>query len=471
MGLPGIESRYMSNAKAMNLMAVAALAVSASAASAKVSDAEAARLGKDLTACGAEVAGNKDGSIPAWSGKTLGLPAGLKWAGDGSPLPDMYAGEKPLFVIDASNYQKYKERLSEGQLALFAKYPESFKMPVYPTHRDGRYYPAWEDKCRYNASHVEMSNGIEGIANYSGSVPFPIPQNGPEVIWNARVTVPYYTLMGVADDIGVFANGSYAKRKQELISEYPYANPELKIGTPMDDTGVYAGYIHVNVIEPERDKGRMTLVHEPLDYVSNPRNAWVYVPGTRRVRRAPTVGYDTPDGPGGLMTVDDTLGFNGAMDRYDWKLVGKKEMYIPYHNYKFDDPTAKYSTLLPKGHANPDYMRYELHRVWVVEANLKPGARHIYAKRRFYIDEDSWIISASDAYDGRGELWRASMVNSVYQYGLKGYMNRSLVYHDLRASHYVATRLINEIKPYKVQAPAKGLEYYDPENLRKMGVR
>lgn len=452
-------------------LVAAVLAVSAGAAGAKVSDVEAARLGKQLTACGAEVAGNKDGSIPAWSGKVLGLPAGLKWDGDGTPLPDMYAGEKPLFVIDAANYQKYKDHLSEGQLALFAKYPESFRMPVYPTHRDGRYYPAWEQKCVYNASHVEMSNGIEGIANYSGSVPFPMPQNGPEVIWNARVTVPYYTLMGVADDIGVFANGSYAKRKQELISEYPYANPNLKIGTPMSDTGVYAGYVLVNVLEPERDKGRMTLVHEPLDYVSNPRNAWVYVPGTRRVRRAPTVGYDTPDGPGGLMTVDDMLGFNGAMDRYDWKLVGKKEMYIPYHDYKFDDPTAKYSQLLPKGHVNPNYMRYELHRVWVVEANLKPGARHIYAKRRFYIDEDSWIIAASDAYDGRGELWRASMVNSVYHYGLKGYMNRSLIYHDLRASHYVATRLINEIKPYKLMLPAKGLEFYDPENLRKMGVR
>ena len=34
--------------------------------------------------------------------------------------------------------------------------------------------------------------------------------------------------------------------------------------------------------------------------------------------------------------------FNGAMDRYDFKLIGKKEMVIPYNAYRFqyDQPDS-----------------------------------------------------------------------------------------------------------------------------------
>jgi hypothetical protein len=187
--------------------------------------------------------------------------------------------------------------------------------------------------------------------------------------------------------------------------------------------------------EPARQKGQMTIVHEALDQVKNERKAWVYIPGARRVRRAPTVGYDTPDGPGGLVTVDDSLGFNGALDRFTWNLVGKKEVYIPYHAYKFDDPKVKYDTLLQKGHANPEYMRYELHRVWIVEADLKDGQRHVYKKRRFYIDEDSWQIVLLESYDGRGELWRVGVLNTLYDYSLQ-------VMKHLRARHIALQRVV-----------------------------
>ena len=461
----------MKPVKNLALLSSAVLACSINIAFAKVSEQEAARLEKDLTPLGAERAGNKDGSIPAWTGKMLGLPAGLTYGGDGTALPDPYASEKPLFVIDHTNFSKYKERLSEGQLALFAKY-DDFKMPVYLSHRDGRYYPEFEAKTRINATHTELTNGIEGVANFSGGVPYPIPQNGAEVIWNTRQGVVYGTLNGVSDDIGVFANGSYAKRQQDTVQENIFSNPNVKVGTAQSELGVYSAYILVTVSEPARDKGKITLIHEPVDYVANSRDAWIYLPGTRRVRRAPTVGYDTPDGPGGLMTIDDMLGFNGAMDRFEWKLIGKRELYVPYHNYKFDDPNIKYETLLPKGHVNSDYMRYELHRVWVVEAQLKPSARHIYAKRRFYVDEDSWNNVASDAYDGHNELWRTSMINSVYNYAAKGYVNRALIYHDLRASHYVAIRMVNEQKgPPRLTTAPRGVDFFNPDKLRQAGTR
>jgi hypothetical protein len=195
------------------------------------------------------------------------------------------------------------------------------------------------------------------------------------------------------------------------------------------------------------------------------------VPGSRRVRRAPSVGFDTPDGPGGLVTVDDSLGFNGAMERYEWSLVDKKEIYIPYHSYAFDDPDLDYDTLLQTAHANPDYMRYELHRVWVVEATLKKGANHIYAKRRFYIDEDSWQIVLLESYDGRGDLWRVGILNTIYDYAVQGYIARAQVFHDLQSGSYIALRLVNETGPSNFTASSKGEKYFSPANLRKMGTR
>lgn len=441
-------------------------------ASAKVSEAEAARLGKDLTPLGAEVAGNKDGSIPAWTGSMNGLPAGLKWQGDGHFLPDPYANEKPLFVITAQNAEQYRHRLTEGQLALLKKYPDSFRIPVYPTHRDGRYYKAFEERTAYNATRAYLANGVEGIQGYTGSIPFPLPQNGGEVIANTRMASPFGVQNGITDDIGVFANGQKAKRRQRQFADMVFNRRDIVPGTPQPEIGEVAAYLLIEVLEPSRDKGRLTLIYEPLDYVTNSRKAWIYLPGARRVRQAPTVGYDTPDGPGGMLTVDDTLGFNGGMDRYEWTLVGKQELYIPYHSYKFDDPNVSYDKLLLVGHSNPDYMRYELHRVWVVEANLKKTARHIYSKRRFYVDEDSWNIVGTDAYDGHGELWRTSLINSVYHFGAQGYINRTLQFHDLNAGNYVAIRVVNELDgPFRLLDEPKGVNYFKAENLRKMGTR
>ncbi|MFD2272741.1 DUF1329 domain-containing protein [Undibacterium arcticum] len=154
----------------------------------------------------------------------------------------------------------------------------------------------------------------------------------------------------------------------------------------------------------------MIVGHEFYNYAKS-RQAWQYNPGTRRVRQMPEFGFDMPQGPGGFRTVDDDRLFNGSPERYNWKIVGKKEAYIPYNAYRLNDPKVKYSELLKRGHVNPAYMRYELHRVWVLEGALKEGYRHLYAKRVMYLDEDTWHPVISDNYDARGQLWRVGMVN------------------------------------------------------------
>ena len=438
---------------------------------AKVSTEEAAKLGgEELTAMGAERKGNADGSIPVWSGSMQGLPAGLKYDGPGSVVPDPYAEEKPLFVINAGNMGQYEARLSEGQKALLKKFPETFEIPVYPSHRDGRFSKLMEDRTIWNATHTDLVDGEDGLVQYTGGAPFPIPKTGAHIIWNGRTVHPHPTIVGKVDDIAVYLNGTRQQRRQDMVSEFPLSYTNRAVGKVDEEAfGINAGLVHVTVELPDRQKGQMTIVHEALNQVKHERKAWVYIPGSRRVRRAPTVGYDTPDGPGGLVTVDDSLGFNGALDRYDWKLIGKKEVYIPYHSYMFDDPRVKYDELLMEGHASPKFMRYELHRVWVVEASLKQGARHTYAKRRFYLDEDSWQIVLLESYDGRGDLWRVGILNTIYDYTVQGYVARAQMFHDLQSGGYISLRMVNETAPPDYNAKPQGENYYSPANLRKMG--
>ncbi|MCY1525319.1 hypothetical protein D9M68_602950 [compost metagenome] len=221
-----------------------------------------------------------------------------------------------------------------------------------------------------------------------------------------------------------------------------------------------------------RKKGEIIVGHEYINAVTQPRQAWQYTPGQRRVRRAPTVGYDSPTGAGGFRVYDEDRLFNGATDRYDWTIVGKKEVYIPYHNYKIDDPSVSHAQLLSStGHINPEYMRYEKHRVWVLEAKLKPGARHIYAKRVLYLDEDSWAATLADNYDSRGQFWRTNMQTSIYSYDTQRFHARLGMYHDLIAGSYMVDRLLDEQKPALLNTSTFTSSDFTPGNLRKLGTR
>jgi uncharacterized protein DUF1329 len=455
-------------------LALTLAALSAATWAQKMAAEDVARLGVDLTPMGAIRAANADGLIPQWTGTVVGLPAGLQWDGPGTPLPDPYAGEQPLFEITSANLEQYRERLSPGQIAMFEAYPDTFRMPVYPSHREFAYADSLYAKVRYNAEHSELYNNNEGIRGYIGHAAFPVPGTGAEVVWFTRTTGAFATREGEYSDIAVFPNGTRSVRRSRFLQESPYAdrNNPLTPEYEYPKLGEYAGYIMTYVTEPTRDKGLITSIFEPLDYSANAREVWRYMPGSRRVRRAPTVGFDTPDGPGGLKTVDEVRGFNGSMERFDWKLIGHKEVFIPYHNYRFDDPSLSYDELLTKLHANPEHMRYELKRVWIAEATLKEGERHLYGKRRIYVDEDTGLTAITENYDGRGELWKVVLFNNIYDYGAQAYARRAQMYHDLRAGAYIAERLVNDSAPLQFDAvPMKGPAHFSASNVRKLGRR
>ncbi|MGC1330177.1 DUF1329 domain-containing protein, partial [Pseudomonas sp.] len=382
---------------------------------------------------------------------------------------DPYPADKPLFSITAANLAQYRQHLSPGQLALFAAYPNSFRMPVYPTRRSGS-APQWlYDNTRHNAANAQLTAGGNGFSGARGGIPFPIPGNGVEAVWNHIARYRGIYVERRAAEVAVQRNGSFVpivSRQQGLFRFY---DPQLA-----DEPADNMLFFYMNQIRsPARLAGGVVLVHEPLDQVLEPRQAWMYNAGQRRVRRAPTLAYDTPIGTAdGLRTADDTDLFNGSPDRYEWRLVGKQELFIPYNNYRLGQPSVKYADLLKPGHLNPDLARYELHRVWVVEGTLKPGMRHLYAKRRLYLDEDSWQAAVVDQYDGKGELWRVSMAYLKNFYELPTTWSALDVFHDLQARRYHVQGLDSEeASTVDFSRPIPAAADFTPAALRRLGTR
>lgn len=433
---------------------------------AKNSTEEIAQLGKDLTCVGAEKAGNKDKTIPEFSGKWLGAPPHVNFKGTGNHPIDPYPNEKPLFTITAANMGQYAARLSDGQKAMFKKYPGTFQIPVYTTHRDFRYPDSVCANAKKNAANTELVDNGEGLTGVHGVPLFPMPKSGLELVWNAIVTNRVHTEELVSDNAYVLANGAINWGRVHSRNMSPVSQQGVEI--PSD---VVASYYLNETLLPAREKGEINTGVEFLNYAKQPRQSWRYDPGTRRVRQSPGYGYDmTFPGSGGSITVDEVRIFNGSPDRYNWKIVGKKEIYIPSNTYRLHSPDVKYADLLTPHHANPKFMRYELHRVWVLEGALKEGYRHIYGKRTMYFDEDTWFPVMADNYDNRGELWRTSLVNYFYAPEAKSWQAGTGFYHDLLAGSYTAFNMVNEQpKGYALNAGNITAGMFGAEAARRMG--
>ena len=451
--------------KTLCAIGVVAASVNAGNVMAKVSAEEAAKLGNELTPVGAEKAGNAEGTIPEWTGGITKPPAGFK---SGDIYSDPFADDKVKFVIKKDNMDQHADKLTEGQKKMFGLYSD-YEINVYPTRRSIPYSDKVINFAKENAVNAEMIDGGNGLKNVKGLVPFAIPKGPIEVLWNHIFRNRGGSFNRVSVQVTPTENGSFAPVRfyEEFSRRF-----ELKDFKKNKDANVFF-YFKQMVTAPARLAGNVLLVHETIDQVREPRRAWIYNAGQRRVRRAPQVGYD---GPGtasdGLRTADQFDGWNGAPDRYDWALEGKQELYIPYNNYGFDDKSLSYKDVVKAGHLNTDHIRSELHRVWKVVGTLKAGKRHIYSKRVFYVDEDSWAILASDYYDGRGEMWRyQEALNKVF-YDIGAPFSTVETSHDLLAKRYISTGLANEESGprYNFKKTFKSKDF-TPAALRRSGKR
>ncbi len=467
--------------KIWGILSAALLACASLPAAAKVSASEAAKLGNELTPVGAIAKGNADGSIPVWQGgvlfteeqKNLTRAQLEDWRVNTPQKVEDLVYEQlrkseakigqvvdPLFEITKANYKEHADKLSAGHQAMFERYAD-YKMVVYPSVRTAFYPQEIYDATKLNATSAELV-GTDDVNGAKLGFPFPIPGNGAEVLWNHKLKYKGDAVQRYNNQAIVKPDGSFKISKLVEDVKFKYGN----IGEP-GGTELLAYYLS-NVIEPARVAGQLTLVHETADEGSGGRLAWIYNPGLGRVNRAPDVGYDNPYiGTDGEQFNDQVDVFNGSLDRYNWKLVGRKEIYIPYHNYRLNSPLLKYADIIKAGHIDQEVVRYELHRVWVVDAVLKAGTRHQFARRTFYLDEDSWSIASVDCYDNRDELWKMQEAYLLTLPFIPTVTGAPEAIYDLKTGRYFLTALTNEDSISDFEIEYKDA-YFKPANLKRL---
>ncbi len=434
---------------------------------AAVSAEELATLKTTLTPMGAERAGNKDGSIPAWDGGYTKIPPGYK---TGDQRPDPFANEKPVLVITGANAAQYEDKLAEGLKALLKKYPTSFRIDVYPTHRTAA-APQWVyDNIAKNATRAVTKNGGLTLEGAYGGIPFPIPKDGFEVMWNHSLA-----WQGVAVDRSA---GAWVKPTTGLpvqsadvivYSQWPYYYPD---GSLEKFNGIY-NFEKDLLTAPPYQNGNAVLHKIPVDQFNHSQEAWQYFPGQRRVRKVPNLAYDTPNFfMSGVTNFDEFNIFDGPMDRYDMKLIGKKEMYIPYNMNRWwlADPEKK----MADGHLNPESLRFELHRVWVVEGTVAPGKRNVIAKRRIYVDEDTWHGVMADEWDASGSYWRLGLAFPIIIFELPGVVTWTNFTYDFHTGTYCVPAEIGKTRQprqYTIRDKPWPESEFSPETLAGQGVR
>jgi Protein of unknown function (DUF1329) len=425
--------------------------------------ANPSELGKSLTPFGAEKAGSADGAIPAWDGGITKPPAGYQ---PGQHYVNPYGGDKPLFTITADNVDKYADKLTAGTIYKLKSYP-AFKVTVYPTHRSFSAPQYIYDAAIANAKTAKIGPDGESPEDSVNTIPFPLaadagPLAGIEAMQNHVLRWHGTQLKNHTMTAAVTENGSYVEQKIDLKIIYPYAHEGAH--TTLNN------YFYAETVAPARTAGDIVLVHEYTDPVKEPRLAWTYDPGQRRVRRAPEILFDNPIAAyDSLATTDDFDMFNGALNKYDWKLIGKKEIYVPYNNYALQDPKYQYADLVKPLTLNSDPERWELHRVYVVEAALKPDQRHVYRKRVYAIDEDSWYILLADLYDGHNQLWRTIANYTMNYYDVPIIASAGLEYDDLEARRYVVTGLFNQDPVPTYTGTDLTPADFTPESMRRQG--
>jgi len=430
---------------------------------AAATDDQIRRLSADLTPLGAERNANEAGTIPAWTGGITEAPGSWR---TGDHHPDPFSQESPLFYIDSGNAASFEAGLGAGQIAMLARYPE-FRFAVYPSHRTAAYPERVYTMTARNAASGELIKDGEAVAGVAEGYPFPLPTRGTEVIWNHLLRYRGSNSIRHINMITPSVTGAFTTVSMTVTTISPY----YQQGATLESIDNILGMYTREIMAPPSMAGNVLLVYESLNPARQARKVWTYSPGQRRVRRAPNIAYDSPSGgTDGMHVSDMTDMFNGPLDRFVWELKGKREMYVPYNAYRIHDATLADTELMDSGHLDPVFLRYELHRVWVVEATLRERERHINPRRTFYLDEDSYQILMVDHYDAGGHLWRYSEAHPINFYEVPAFWSTTEVHYDLKAGRYTAFRLDPD-KPLPPFNTAMDPADFTPQALRRKGRR
>lgn len=447
----------------LSTLTLLAASFSASHVVAAVTAEEAAKLKTELTPLGAERAGNKDGSIPAWTGGFTTPIAGDK---AGGRRGDPFKGEKPLYTITAKNLDQYQEKLTDGTRAMFKKFPATYRIDVYKTHRTAA-APSWVyDNTAKNATRAKMQGDL--VTGAYGGIPFPIAKTGAEVMWNhilrwRGTSVQFSTNQYVTTPAGKVVLSTSGTGDMQMpyyfqdgsLDQFSKANEYWLLRLTNSGPPIRAGEAITSRVTIDGDKAQ----------------TWVYLTGQRRVRKLANPCCDTPSpGTAGVMSIDELQVWSDRIDRFDWKLMGKKEMLIPYNGNSLLQPKSD-AEVITSSHINPDYMRWELHRVWVVEATLRTGARHQAQRSRYYCDEDTWTCMLGDRWDANGQLWKTLWAQNFVAPDLPGTVMGAWGYTDLLSgAGYVGDIFNAQAEQYPVK-PRYPDRFFTPDAMAGEGVR
>ncbi|WP_432698172.1 DUF1329 domain-containing protein [Marinobacterium sp. YM272] len=452
--------------KALSVAVIGVCSLSAQLSMAGVSAEEAAKLGDTLTPLGAEMAGSADGLIPAWTGGYTPKDA----SETEQDIPNLFTDEKPLYSITAANLAEYADKLTEGTKRMFELYPDTYRIDVYPTHRTAK-APDWVyENTAANATRatVEDVNGAPVVKGAFAGTPFPIPQAGVEVMWNHLMFWRGFAADMIFRHYLITADGQPVMTTDgESVMQMPFYDRESSV-EEFDKDGDRWLFRLKNIGPPIR-AGEQIMGRNNVDPQKS--QSHVYLTGQRRVRKLPNACCDTPTpATAGVMSFDELTVFSGRLDRFDWKLVGKQEMLIPYNNngiQHLDGPEA----LFDKHHLNPDHVRWEMHRVWVVEANLKEGERHQLPRSRYYIDEDTWSATLADRWDAQGELAKTLWALNAVIPKAPGTIPMTSGFYDLTSkSWFVQNYYVGDDHTYRLVDRHSPTEF-NPAIMAGRGVR
>ncbi len=425
-----------------------ALAGSSLAAAAAIRPARAQSAALDptlltstLTPMGAERAGNADGSIPAWTGGVVSPPIPV----DQPRAVRLFEDEAPLYTVDASNMAQYQNLLTPATQLQMTKF--GLRIKVYPTHRTSAAPQYVYDNTAKNVTSAQFDprGGRFGFTGAYGGAPFPIINTaeplvgGAQLIWNHLTNWRGYTAHGLFNAGCVVIDGKLDLVSGAMVRSFlPYYDPNGSAET-------FDGYLskaHYYSLAPTQVQGQENIVWHSANVNVHPDIVWQLLNGQGRVRKAPDEAYDTPNpNSNGIANIDESSCFFGNPSQYNWTYIAKQEMLVPYNCNAMGFHSAQ--ELLQPHSPNPDIVRWEKHRVWVVEANLAPGNHNVNAKRRFYIDEDSWLALLGEGYDAEGNMVKAYANYNNCTPSVPGTIAQGTIILDLLSGNYAYNGSVN----------------------------
>ena len=417
----------------------------------------------DLTTIGAERAGNAEGTIPAWNGGITEPPGPFS---PGDWHPDPFADDEILFTINSENVEKYSDRLTAGHQAMIAKYP-SYHLNVYPARRSASFPESVLEHTRKYSGKARVIDDGAGVAGVIQGIPFPHPANGEQTIWNARLNYKAGGYRGYFTQAVTTSSGAYEFSVWGHEIEYPYSDDKTTLEN-FDNVRVRG---LLRTLRPAKNAGNMFVYHRFLNSYGIERRGWSYNAGKRRVKRSTNEPNDIPmNRSDGIHIWDQGDMWRGPITDFNWTLLGKQELYVPYNAYRLHSGDTEVGAIIKPGHINQDLARYELHRMWVVEANLKEGHSHRYKRRRYFLDEDSWRILAAEHYDENGAVDRFSETHTINYYEVPMVYSTLETYYKLDTNRYYVSNIDNQYSPFDFSFD-RGPDYYKPGRLKMKAKR